>query len=148
MQKGLPLAYNRDLQEDKRAVFHADDVLAGALAALRDMVEGAAFHPPPPTSWVKSLTLAEALVRRGIPFRQAHHHVGALVSHLVAGERTLDDVVEDDLVLTGGAIIAEDLAAMDDESLQRVPGSGTADSVSEQIAAISAALSDRAPRQD
>ena len=49
LQKGLPMAYNRDLQEDKRLLFHADDTLAGTLGALQAMITGAEFSPPAPT---------------------------------------------------------------------------------------------------
>ena len=48
LQKSLPLAYNRDLQEDKPPLFRADDALAGSLEALAGMMAGADFHPPPP----------------------------------------------------------------------------------------------------
>ncbi|MGH8874344.1 MAG: argininosuccinate lyase, partial [Acidimicrobiia bacterium] len=87
LQKGLPLAYNRDLQEDKEAVFRADDALAASLAALAGMLATADFHPPPPSSWTTALDLAEALVRRGVAFREAHQAVGRLVGALLAGGR-------------------------------------------------------------
>ena len=80
IQKGTPLAYNRDLQEDKRAVFHADDTLATALPALGGMLATAEFHPPEPGDSTVALDLAEALVKKGVPFREAHEAVGSLVS--------------------------------------------------------------------
>ena len=46
LQKGLPMTYNRDLQEDKEHVFRADDTLAGAVSALTGMLGSADFHPP------------------------------------------------------------------------------------------------------
>ncbi len=98
LQKGLPMTYNRDLQEDKRIAFHADDVLAGSLDALGGMLSSAVFHPPGPSDWVTALDLAEALVERGIPFREAHHLVGGIVADLVARGRTLSDLTEDQLV--------------------------------------------------
>ena len=82
IQKGTPLAYNRDLQEDKRAVFHADDTLAGALPALGGMLDTAQFHPPEPADETVALDVAEALVVRGVPFREAHEAIGRLVSSL------------------------------------------------------------------
>ncbi|MGI9584646.1 MAG: argininosuccinate lyase, partial [Acidimicrobiia bacterium] len=96
LQKGLPMTYNRDLQEDKRIVFHADDTLAGSLEALGSMLASARFNPPEPSDMVAALDLAEALVRRGVPFREAHHVVGALVASLVASGDSLSDLDGDD----------------------------------------------------
>ena len=95
IQKGLPLAYNRDLQEDKRAVFHADDVLAVALPALGGLLETAEFHPPQPGDATIALDVSEALVRKGVPFREAHEAVGRLVVAL--GERGFSDATAEDL---------------------------------------------------
>ncbi len=97
LQKGLPLAYNRDLQEDKRLVFHADDVLAGALDAFGAMVAAMTITPPGPGPWVGALDLAEALVARGVPFREAHHAVGRLVATLVVRGASLTDATDEDL---------------------------------------------------
>ena len=83
-QTGLPLTYNRDLQEDKRIVFHADDSLAGSIEAMAALLAGLVFHPAPPDSTTSALDLAEALVRRGVPFREAHGIVGELVRDAVA----------------------------------------------------------------
>jgi argininosuccinate lyase len=78
--KGLPLAYNRDLQEDKEPVFAARRDIRGALAALRVLVEGleldvdrlaAACNDP----LLRATDAAEALVREGVPFREAHERV-------------------------------------------------------------------------
>jgi argininosuccinate lyase len=139
LQKGLPLTYNRDLQEDKRAVFHADDTLAGALTALREMVEGADFHRPAPSAWVTTLDLAEVLVTRGTPFREAHDAVGRLVAALSQSGRTLVDLTAEDLDAAHPMFEAGDVSLADaSESLQSraTPRSGSASSVAEQIAAI------------
>jgi argininosuccinate lyase len=139
LQKGLPLAYNRDLQEDKRAVFHADDSLGGALLALREMLEGARFHPPPPSAWVAALDLAEVLVKRGVAFRQAHEAVGRLVTRLIDSGRTLADLVPEDLDAVHKSFAPEDVAAATagrSLELRATPGSGSSDSVAEQVQAI------------
>jgi len=96
LQKGLPMSYNRDLQEDKRFVFHADDTLAGTLSALGAMISGAQFDPPSPSPWVGALDLAEALTGRGVPFREAHHVVGRVVVELSRSGTGLDSA---DLVM-------------------------------------------------
>ena len=136
LQKGLPLAYNRDLQEDKRTVFHADDTLAGALSALTGMVATARFDPPEPSSWVIALDLAEALVARGVPFREAHEVVGRLVGRLQAEGSTFADVDAGDLEAAHPQLVPEDLDLIDPKAsveARRTPGGGSFDSVRKQI---------------
>jgi argininosuccinate lyase len=139
LQKGLPLAYNRDLQEDKPPLFRADDALAGTLEALGGMLAAAEFHPPPPGPWTSTLDLAEALVKRGMPFRQAHHAVGRLVASLVGSGRTPADATQADLEAADPGFEPGDLDLLDpSKSLARrqTPGSGTPESVRDQIAKI------------
>ena len=62
------------------------------------MLSTAVFHPPEPSDWVTALDLAEALVERGIPFREAHHLVGGIVADLVARGESLSDLTENQLV--------------------------------------------------
>ncbi len=87
--KGLPLAYNRDLQEDKRACFDQVDDLLGAVAALRVCVEGLQIDRSRMAAAASDGTtvatdLAEQLVKDGVPFRHAHAEVATRVA---AGER-------------------------------------------------------------
>ena len=82
--KGLPLSYNRDLQEDKSSVFGASVDLAGALAALTALLGGLEFDRERLTAAAGDPALlatdaAEALVREGLPFRDAHEQVAASV---------------------------------------------------------------------
>ena len=137
MQKGLPLAYNRDLQEDKRAVFHADDTAAGSLAVLAGLLGVVEFHPPPPEPETIAMLLAERLVIRGVPFREAHRQVGALLRGLDVDGRSLDSVGETDL--EGSAITLADIEPSDPgeaaRSLQS-PGSGSPQSVLAQVAEL------------
>ena len=95
IQKGLTLSYSRDLQEDKRAVFHADDTLALAVPALGGLLETAEFHPPEPNSQTVALDIAEALVRKGVPFREAHEAVGRLV--MAVGDADLSEATAEQL---------------------------------------------------
>ena len=144
LQKGLPLAYNRDLQEDKEHVFRADDTLAGTLEALTALLESADFHPPRPSTWVTALDLAEALVERGVPFRRAHQAVGLLVAVLVADGRSLDQATAEDLAAADPAFVAEDLMRIDPvDSVHRraTPGGGSTTSVLEQITHLRTMLS-------
>jgi argininosuccinate lyase len=136
LQKGLPMTYNRDLQEDKRLAFHVDDSLAGALDALGGMVATAQFHPPAPSTWVTALDLAEVLVERGVPFREAHHTVGRLVSTLVADGRTFNDLTSDELVAADNRFAPEDVDRVDavrSIEFRRTAGGGSMGAVTSQI---------------
>ena len=96
--KGLPLTYNRDLQEDKEPIFDSAatlgaslEVMAGAVATLRVNVArmGEAAQDP----MLLATDLAETLVREGVPFRQAHEAVGQIVGHCTRNDvdiRSLD----------------------------------------------------------
>jgi argininosuccinate lyase len=89
--KGLPSGYNKDLQEDKQAVFDTEDTLAGSLAAVRSVVEGLTLNRERAEAAASGLLLAtdvaDYLVGRGVPFRRAHEIVAALVRKLVAERR-------------------------------------------------------------
>jgi argininosuccinate lyase len=89
--KGLPTGYNKDLQEDKEAVFGAEDTLAGSVAVVRSVVAGLTLNRERAAAAASGLLLAtdvaDYLVGRGVPFRRAHEIVGALVRKLVADER-------------------------------------------------------------
>jgi argininosuccinate lyase len=82
--KGLPLTYNRDMQEDKEPLFEAADQLSGSLEMARAVADSVTLTPAKALrgveeSWVVATDLAEALARSGTPFHQAHQIVGALV---------------------------------------------------------------------
>lgn len=144
LQKGVPLTYNRDFQEDKEHVFRADDNLAATLAALTAMVENAEFHPPAPDSSVTALDLADALVTRGVPFREAHHAVGRLVAALDRSSRVLGEATTEDLAAAHPRFEAADLRLTDVSSSvdARVSGGGgSVDSVMRQVEALRHALS-------
>jgi argininosuccinate lyase len=89
--KGLPSGYNKDLQEDKEAVFDADQTLAISLAAANAVVARLALNADAAARAASGLLLAtdvaDYLAIRGMPFRQAHEIVGAMVRRLVAEGR-------------------------------------------------------------
>lgn len=102
--KGLPLSYNRDLQEDKEPLFDAVEQVSLGLAAIEGMIATATFRydamqnaADAPT--MAATDLAEFLVRAGVPFRDAHAVVGTLVRRSLAGEGALVDLVAADPVL-------------------------------------------------
>jgi argininosuccinate lyase len=96
--KGLPLAYNRDLQEDKEPLFDSVDQISLALSAVSgmlatiefrtDRMEAAADDPN-----AAAVDLAEYLVSAGVPFRDAHAIVGGLVRTALTGSRSLAELV-------------------------------------------------------
>ena len=99
--KGLPLAYNRDLQEDKEPLFDSVDQVTLAVAALTGMVATATFVPEAMQAAADEETmaatdLAEYLVRAGVPFRDAHAIVGVHVRATLAGEGSLRNLVAAD----------------------------------------------------
>jgi argininosuccinate lyase len=90
--KGLPMTYNRDMQEDKVPLFEAADQLAGSLEMARVVVESVKLNASRPAaaaeeSWVVATDLAEALARAGTPFHQAHQIVGRFVLESVRSGR-------------------------------------------------------------
>ncbi|HSK90707.1 MAG TPA: argininosuccinate lyase [Euzebyales bacterium] len=94
--KGLPLTYNRDLQEDKEPVFDAVDTLDLALPAMQGAVaslefDAAGLAAKATDGFALATDLAEALVGAGVPFREAHERVGRFVAECERAERTLDD---------------------------------------------------------
>ena len=96
--KGLASGYNKDLQEDKEAVFGAEDTVAGALATLVGVIDGLEIFPDKTRAAASGLLLAtdvaDFLVGKGMPFREAHEVVGGMVRQLLAerpGLRCADD---------------------------------------------------------
>jgi argininosuccinate lyase len=97
--KGLPLAYNRDLQEDKEPLFDAVDQVGLALAALAGLLRTATFdatrmRAAADTESSSAVDLAEWLVERGTPFREAHAVVGGLVRAALERHVPLSELVE------------------------------------------------------
>ncbi len=93
--KGLPLAYNRDLQEDKEALFDAVDTTVGCLQVTARLVEGLRFDVEAMRSaaisgYTLATELADYLSRKGMPFRDAHRLVGKMVAAAIAGRRGLE----------------------------------------------------------
>ncbi|MGN6677029.1 MAG: argininosuccinate lyase, partial [Streptosporangiaceae bacterium] len=100
--KGLPLTYNRDLQEDKEPVFDAVDTLLLVLPAMAGLVSSMQFRTArlargAAAGHALATDVAEFLVRRGVPFREAHEAVGHLVVWCQVNDCELGDVSDEDL---------------------------------------------------
>jgi len=96
--KGLPLSYNKDLQEDKEPLFDACDTVRATLVAVDGMVASLTFRTDQmaaaaATPYAAAIDLAEHLVAGGMPFREAHQVVSALVRSALAGDGSLADLV-------------------------------------------------------
>jgi argininosuccinate lyase len=94
--KGLAAGYNKDLQEDKEALFDTEDTWIGCLRAATSVIGGLTPNPMVSERAASGLLLAtdvaDYLVSKGLPFRDAHEVVGALVRRLVAEGRSFDDL--------------------------------------------------------
>ncbi|HEV8634208.1 MAG TPA: argininosuccinate lyase [Chloroflexota bacterium] len=100
--KGTPLAYNKDFQEDKAALFDAVDTLAGCLAVLAPLVQTARFQrerleAAAGENFVLATDYADFLAARGVPFRRAHEIVGRLVARCLERGERLEDVPLEEL---------------------------------------------------
>ncbi|WP_371060420.1 argininosuccinate lyase [Rhodosalinus sp. 5P4] len=103
VMKGLPLAYSKDMQEDKEQVFDAADTLMLALAAMEGMVRDMAanrdaLETAAASGFSTATDLADWLVRElGLPFREAHHVTGRLVAMAEAAGRDLPDLTLEEM---------------------------------------------------
>jgi argininosuccinate lyase len=145
--KGLPLAYDRDLQEDKGYVFDAVDRLRGCIRGTTGLLGAIRFDKrrmaeAASGSGAWATDLAEALVRRGVPFRDAHDATGKLVAALETQRRGLADLDADELRGFHDRFEASDLDRADPRSglAARAGKGGTApDRVAEQAARLRSA---------
>jgi argininosuccinate lyase len=142
--KGLPFAYNRDLQEDKEPVFDAVDTLLLVLPALTGTVATTTFHrdvmeAAAPDGFALATEVADWLVRRGTPFRDAHEVAGACVRWCEERGVGLEDLAPDDLpgispLLGPGVLAVLDVrGALEARS---TPGGTAPERVREQVGAL------------
>jgi argininosuccinate lyase len=142
--KGLPLSYNRDLQEDKEPVFDAADTLLLVLPAMAGLVGTLRFHTERISrsaagGYALATDLAELLVRRGVPFREAHEVVGHLVVWCQVNECELDEVSDTDLAKISPHLtpdVREVLTVRGALAARRGFGGTAPDRVAQQLAAL------------
>ncbi|HLK48030.1 MAG TPA: argininosuccinate lyase [Bryobacteraceae bacterium] len=147
--KGLPMTYNRDMQEDKVPLFEAADETAGSLEMARAVIESVKLNRARPAaaaaeSWVVATDLAEALARAGTPFHQAHQIVGRFVLESVQGDKKPADWTADQMRRFAPEFTAEMAELLDPkkgmESREIAGGTGPA-SVAEALAHARVVLS-------
>lgn len=97
IMKGLPLAYNTDLSEDKEQVFDSIDTLLASLRIMTPMiakmtVNGDVTREAADRGYSNATDLADYLARKGVPFREAHHVVGSMVNYCIKHGKKLDDL--------------------------------------------------------
>ncbi len=121
--KGLPLAYNSDLQEDKECVFDAIDTIKPALDLVTKLWPRIRFNRSAMRAaaggFALATDLAEYLVARGTPFREAHEAVGALVRDTAAANRTVAELTLADLQRYSAEFGPDAIAALNAESSMR-----------------------------
>ncbi|MFI0356599.1 argininosuccinate lyase [Actinomadura sp. 9N407] len=150
--KGLPLTYNRDLQEDKEGAFDAVETLllvlpamAGLIATMRVNTER--LEASAPDGFALATDLAELLVRRGVAFRDAHEIVGHLVVYCQVNDKDFDDLTDEELVKVSPQLTADvrEVFNVHGALASRKAHGGTApDRVREQIAALRALADEHA----
>ncbi|ABF46359.1 argininosuccinate lyase [Deinococcus geothermalis DSM 11300] len=147
--KGTPLAYNKDLQEDKEGVFDSYDTLSIVLRLYADMLPKTVWHADvtklaAARGFSTATDLADFLARSGVPFREAHEVVGRLVGLASRTGRQLWDLTDEELRAAHPLLSAEVARALTvEESVKsrRSYGGTAPERVREQVAAAKAALS-------
>lgn len=140
--KGLPLAYNRDLQEDKLAVFDAHDTVVACLELAAAIVDGAelqvdAINARIEEGFLDATTLMEYLIKRGVPMRTGHETVGKLVSLCESKGCTLTDLPLEELQQACDKIgedVFDVLGTQNAVAALRSFGSGGREPVAERLA--------------
>ena len=146
--KGLPLAYNRDLQEDKEPVFDGLDQLRLLLPAVTGMVSTLRFHPDrmaelAPRGFSLATDVADWLVRRRVPFARAHEIAGACVKYCEARGQELSDLTPAQLAEISPELdagVLDVLTAAGSVASRSGRGGTAPDQVERQLAELTAAL--------
>ncbi|MGA3488979.1 argininosuccinate lyase [Micromonosporaceae bacterium DT55] len=150
MLKGLPMAYDRDMQEDKEPAFDAVDTLelllpalAGMIATMTVRVERLAAATP--VGYSLATEVADWLVRKGVPFREAHEVTGKLVALCAVRECELDEVSDEDLTLVSPHLdpsVRDVLSVRSALAGRTTPGSTGPGPVADQLVSVNEQLAD------
>ncbi len=151
MMKGLPLAYNKDMQEDKEAIFDAIDTVAQCLDVFTPMfktmtIKKDKMRNAAAGGFINATDAADYLVKKGMPFRDAYMIVGKLVTYCITSGKTLDTLTLDDYhtispVFEEDVYEALDLAVCVDG--RKVPGGPAKEEVMRQITLLREFIAER-----
>ncbi|MDY4959442.1 MAG: argininosuccinate lyase [Lentihominibacter sp.] len=144
LMKSLPLAYNKDMQEDKPPVFDAVDTLKASIGIFTEMISTITFNKDTMRAAVKNgfmnaTDAADYLVRKGIPFRDCHEIIGRIVLHCVNNNTAIEDIPLETLREFSDKFdedIYENITAEACVNAKKSKGSTSFASVREQLAAI------------
>jgi argininosuccinate lyase len=147
--KGLPLAYNKDMQEDKEALFDTIDTLAGSLGVMTTVLRNitineARMREAATSGYLNATDLADYLVRKGLEFRKAHEVVGRVVMHSIESRKRLDEVPLEELRRFSPLFEADCYRSIELASSlesKRVAGGTSPDQVAQRLAEAWAELS-------
>ncbi len=150
--KGLPLAYNRDLQEDKPPVFDAFDTVDASLDVLAAALAQARFQPDAMrralrAGFLDATEIADYLAARGVPFREAHHVAGRLVGRALRAGKVLAELSLDELRSEHPSFGEDIYAALEPETMverRNVLGGPARAQVAAQLDALERRLASRA----
>jgi argininosuccinate lyase len=149
LMKGQPLTYNKDNQEDKEPLFDTVDTLAATLRIMAEMVQGIVVKPEAMASaaqrgFATATDLADYLVKKGVPFRDAHEVVAAAVKHGLQHDKDLSELPLEVLrsfhASIGDDVYAAALTLKASLDARKVIGGTAPERVREQIAAHRARL--------
>jgi len=144
VMKGLPLAYNRDMQEDKEPVFDTVDTLKSCLQILAQMVPKITFRKDAmeraaAAGFMTATDVAEYLVTKGMPFREAHSVTGKIVRYCIEKNKSLNDLSLEELTLFSRRIKGDLLNAITVErsvNAKKSPGGTSREKVLKRLSRI------------
>jgi argininosuccinate lyase len=145
--KGIPLGYNRDLQENTTPLYHASDSLLGSLGILAAMLPQIEFDTARTeraiSGFAYATDLADLLVEGGMPFREAHAVVGRIVSYCLERNRDLTDLTLEELQVAVPSVQElPEWTAQASVRRKRTSGSTHPDSVADALQAVQVAVAE------
>jgi argininosuccinate lyase len=151
VMKALPLAYNKDMQEDKEQVFDAVDTVKNCLPVFTAMIATMTALPDNMRSaasrgFINATDCADYMVKKGVPFRDAYTVVGKLVNYCISNNKTLETLTMDEYKSMSPVFDEDVYKAIDLETcvnLRKVPGGPAYESVKAQLESISKFISER-----
>ena len=144
MMKALPLAYNRDMQEDKESLFDAFDTVSACVSVFTDMIASASWNTQRMESscedgYLNATDVADYLVRKDIPFRTAHGIAAKAVRIAVEKKCKLEELPIEDFKACSDRIEDDIYSLIDSKSCvasRKTEGGPAAERVAEQIRAL------------